>query len=412
MSEYINNASQRKETLKGLIRDLHAGGDLEEIKTRFGRLVRDVSAVEIAQMEQELIDEGLPVEEVKALCDVHVAVFQQSLDAQESPETTSQGTGIKPGHPVHTFKYENFAASEVLTLLEEAVKDLPDGNAWPRTQMHLEQLAEIEKVYRRKENLLFPYLEKHGVSGPSSVMWGIHDDVRAELRELRQATEAKDQTRVQEILPPMAEAIRQMIYKEENILYPTSLRVLSDAEWAAIRDQSDEIGYCLIRPGDQWQPAEVADSAAGAGAEAAAAPAAGAQLPLDTGALSPEQINLVLKHLPIDVTFIDETDTVRYYSQGPDRIFDRTPAIIGRKVQNCHPPQSVHVVNRLLETFRNGERDVAEFWIQMGPKFVHIRYYAVRDGEGRYRGTIEVTQDIAPLRALEGERRLLDEALK
>lgn len=411
MSEYINNATKRKETLKGLIRDLHAGGDLEEIKARFGRLVRDVSAVEIAQMEQELIDEGLPVEEVKALCDVHVAVFQQSLDAQDSPETTSQGTGIKPGHPVHTFKYENFAASEVLTLLEEAVKGLPGGNAWTRTQMHLEQLAEIEKVYRRKENLLFPYLEKHGVSGPSSVMWGIHDDIRAQLKALRQATEAKDQARVQEILPPMAEAIRQMIYKEENILYPTSLRVLSDAEWAAIRDQSDEIGYCLIRPGDQWQPAEVADSAAGAGAEAAAAPTAGAQLSLDTGALTPEQINLVLKHLPIDVTFIDETDTVRYYSQGPDRIFDRTPAIIGRKVQNCHPPQSVHVVNRLLETFRNGERDVAEFWIQMGPKFVHIRYYAVRDGEGRYRGTIEVTQDIAPLRALEGERRLLDEAL-
>lgn len=410
MSEYINNASNRKETLKGLIRDLHAGGDLEEIKARFGRLVRDVSAVEIAQMEQELIDEGLPVEEVKALCDVHVAVFQQSLDAQESPEMTSQGTGIKPGHPVHTFKYENYAAGEVLTLLEEAVKDLPGENAWKRARMHLEQLAEIEKVYRRKENLLFPYLEKHGISGPSSVMWGIHDDIRAQLKELRQATEAKNQTRVQEILPPMAEAIRQMFYKEENILYPTSLRVLSDAEWAAIRDQSDEIGYCLIRPGDQWQPAVVADS--GADAASPAAPAAGAQLPLDTGALSPEQINLVLKHLPIDVTFIDETDTVRYYSQGPDRIFDRTPAIIGRKVQNCHPPQSVHVVNRLLETFRNGERDVAEFWIQMGRKFVHIRYYAVRDGEGHYRGTIEVTQDIAPLRALEGERRLLDEALK
>ncbi|HHX43350.1 MAG TPA: DUF438 domain-containing protein [Chloroflexi bacterium] len=408
MSEYINNATRRKETLKGLIRDLHAGGDVDEIRERFGRLLRDVSAVEIAQMEQELIDEGLPAEDIKALCDVHVAVFQQSLDAQEVPEMT-------PGHPVHTFKYENFAAGEVLTLLEAAVRDLPSENGWTRAQMHLEQLAELDKTYRRKENLLFPYLERHGVSGPSSVMWGIHDDIRAQFKTLRRAIDERDQTQVAEVLPSMAEAIRQMFYKEENILYPTALRVLSDAEWVAIRDQSDEIGYCLIRPGDQWQPAVAATSVADvAGAETAAPAvlAAGAQLPLDTGTLTPEQVNLVLKHLPIDVTFIDETDSVRYYSQGPDRIFDRTPAIIGRSVQNCHPPQSVHVVNELLEAFRSGERSSAEFWIQMAGKFVLIRYYAVRDEEGRYRGTIEVTQDIAPLRALEGERRLLDEALK
>jgi DUF438 domain-containing protein len=408
MSEYINNATRRKETLKGLIRDLHAGGDVDEIRERFGRLLRDVSAVEIAQMEQELIDEGLPAEDIKALCDVHVAVFQQSLDAQEVPEMT-------PGHPVHTFKYENFAAGEVLTLLEAAVRDLPSENGWTRAQMHLEQLAELDKTYRRKENLLFPYLERHGVSGPSSVMWGIHDDIRAQFKTLRRAIDERDQTQVAEVLPSMAEAIRRMFYKEENILYPTALRVLSDAEWVAIRDQSDEIGYCLIRPGDQWQPAVAATSVADvAGAETAAPAvlAAGAQLPLDTGTLTPEQVNLVLKHLPIDVTFIDETDSVRYYSQGPDRIFDRTPAIIGRSVQNCHPPQSVHVVNELLEAFRSGERSSAEFWIQMAGKFVLIRYYAVRDEEGRYRGTIEVTQDIAPLRALEGERRLLDEALK
>jgi DUF438 domain-containing protein len=408
MSEYINNATRRKETLKGLIRDLHAGGDVDEIRERFGRLLRDVSAVEIAQMEQELIDEGLPAEDIKALCDVHVAVFQQSLDAQEVPEMT-------PGHPVHTLKYENFAAGEVLTLLEAAVRDLPSENGWTRAQMHLEQLAELDKTYRRKENLLFPYLERHGVSGPSSVMWGIHDDIRAQFKTLRRAIDERDQTQVAEVLPSMAEAIRRMFYKEENILYPTALRVLSDAEWVAIRDQSDEIGYCLIRPGDQWQPAVAATSVADvAGAETAAPAvlAAGAQLPLDTGTLTPEQVNLVLKHLPIDVTFIDETDSVRYYSQGPDRIFDRTPAIIGRSVQNCHPPQSVHVVNELLEAFRSGERSSAEFWIQMAGKFVLIRYYAVRDEEGRYRGTIEVTQDIAPLRALEGERRLLDEALK
>jgi len=401
MSEYINNATQRKEALKGMIRDLHAGGDLQEIKGRFARLVRDVSAVEIAQMEQELIDEGLPAEEVKALCDVHVAVFRESLDDQASPE-------MVPGHPVHTFKYENYATGEVLTLIVEAAKGLPAESAWQRVRMHLEQLAEIDKTYRRKENLLFPYLEKHGVSGPSSVMWGIHDDIRQQIRELRQAADAGDAERIHRVLPAMAEAIRQMYYKEEHILYPTALRVLSEGEWAAIRDQSDAIGYALIRPGDQWQPQIPSE---GAVATAPSPVSAGAELALNTGVLTPEQVNLVLTHLPIDITFIDENDTVRYFSQGSERIFERTPSIIGRKVQNCHPPQSVHVVNRLLQAFRDGERDRAEFWIQMGGKFVLIRYHAVRDAEGHYRGTVEVTQDIGPLRALEGERRLLDEAM-
>jgi DUF438 domain-containing protein len=404
MSEYIDNSQRRKEALKQLILELHAGGDLQTIKARFARLVGQVSAVEIAQMEQELIREGLPAEEVKALCDVHVAVFQEGLQGEQTPETT-------PGHPVHTFKYENFAAGEVLQLLEEAVNGLPDPEALRRARTYAEQLAEINKIYLRKENLLFPFLEKHGVSGPSTVMWGIHDDIRAQLKALRQALQEGQVERVRAILPPLATAIRQMFYKEEHILYPTALKVLSEAEWLAIRNQSDAIGYCLIRPGDAWQPT-VREPAELPGTNKSydTAPAEGL-LSLDTGALTPEQVNLLLTHLPIDVTLVDENDTVRYYSQGrQERIFTRTPAIIGRKVQNCHPPQSVHVVNKLLEQFRQGRRDSAEFWIQMHGKFVHIRYFALRDAQGKYRGTIEVTQDIGPLRALEGERRILDEA--
>jgi uncharacterized protein len=133
------------------------------------------------------------------------------------------------------------------------------------------------------------------------------------------------------------------------------------------------------------------------------------EMPLDTGILTLQQINLMLRNLPVDITFVDEHDTVRYFSQSRERIFERTEAIIGRAVQNCHPPQSVHRVERILNDFRSGKRDAAEFWIQMGPKFVHIRYFAMRDAAGNYRGTIEVTQDLAPLRALEGERRLLDD---
>jgi uncharacterized protein len=400
MSEYINNGERRKEALKEIILDLHAGKDVEEVKRRFHELIQGVSAVEIARMEQELIDEGLPAEEVRELCDVHVAVFQEGLEGETTPEMT-------PGHPVHTFKYENFALGEVIKLLREAVAALPDADALRRAQQFAEQLATVDKVYTRKENLLFPMLEKHGVTGPTSVMWGTHDQIRDQLKAFRQALAEEDAEKAEELWGPLAEAIESMFYKEEHILYPTALRMLTEAEWAAIRDQSDEIGYALIRPGDAWQPEETAEEAP-SGANVAVAP--GGRLALDTGALTVEQINLLLKNLPVDVTFVDENDTVRYFSDTQERIFVRMPAIIGRKVQNCHPPESVHIVNGLLDEMRQGKRDVAEFWIHMGEQYVHIRYFALRDDQGAYRGCIEVTQDVAPIQALTGERRLLDEA--
>jgi uncharacterized protein len=400
MSEYINNSERRKEALKAIILDLHAGKDVEEVKRRFRELIQGVSAVEIARMEQELIDEGLPAEEVRELCDVHVAVFQEGLEGETTPEMT-------PGHPVHTFKYENFALGEVIKLLREAVAALPDADALRRAQQFTEQLATVDKVYTRKENLLFPMLEKHGVTGPTSVMWGTHDQIRDQLKAFSRALAEEDVERAEELWGPLAEAIESMFYKEEHILYPTSLRMLTEAQWAAIRDQSDEIGYALIRPGDAWQPKVVAEEAT-AGAPATMAP--GGRIALDTGALAVEQINLLLKNLPVDVTFVDEKDIVRYFSDSKERIFVRTPAIIGRSVQNCHPPDSVHIVNRLLDEMRQGKRDSAEFWIRMGEQYVYIRYFALRDDQGAYHGCIEVTQDVAPIQALTGERRLLDEA--
>lgn len=238
-------------------------------------------------------------------------------------------------------------------------------------------------------------------------MWAQHDDVRQQLKVLQEALDTGDVAQIRTIFAPTSKQIEAMFHKEETILYPMALKVLSDAEWWAIREGSDEIGYCLIRPGDQWHP-DISDAAAIPLSMAYAA-SDDEIIVLDTGALTSEQINLMLTHLPVDVTFVDENDTVRYYSQGPERVFVRTPAIIGRNVQNCHPPQSVHVVNELLEELKRGERDAAAFWIQMGDKFVHIRYIAVRDQKGRYRGTIEVTQEISGIKALEGERRLLDE---
>ncbi|MCK4473277.1 MAG: DUF438 domain-containing protein [Anaerolineae bacterium] len=418
MSEHINNQTKRKETLKMLIRELHAGKTVEDVKDEFAALLRDVGATEVAEMEQALIAEGLPEMEIKRLCDVHVAVFRESLDAHPSPETL-------PGHPIHTFRAENSAAARVLDALQEALDALKtrpgaahrlrSGQAQlEQASARLRELREYEKHYLRKENILFPYMEQHGFTGPSSVMWAIHDDVRAgwkALDGLLAAGPGNDpaafNARIVEVFEPLSTAIREMFYKEDNILFPAALEKLSEEEWRAIRAQEPEVGYCYVEPGNQWPLGSIPLETAPSPVEAQAA--AENLLPLDTGALAPQQINLLLTHLPVDITYVDKDDTVRFFSQGKERIFPRSPAIIGRKVQKCHPPASVHRVQKILDDFRAGRRDVAEFWIQMQGKFIHIRYFAIRDEQGEYQGTLEVTQDITRIRTLEGERRLVDE---
>jgi len=422
MSEYINNRHKRKEALKNIIRQLHEGRTVDEVKAEFAALLRDVGPTEIAEIEQALIDEGLPEMEIKRLCDVHVAVFRESLEAQQKPETI-------PGHPVHTFRAENQAAAGVLDRLQEAIEALLSDPTDParreEARRRLAEMREYEKHYRRKEHFLFPYLERKGFPGPSTVMWAIHDDIRggwkalAALLDAGPGEDVEDfRARVETVFRPMATAIREMFYKEENILFPTSLKLLTEEDWRAIRAQEAEVGYAYVQPGDLWPPEGVpaapAPAPAPAPTEVAPPPEARALasvlLHLDTGTLSPEEVNLILNALPVEVTYVDENDTVRYFNRPRERTFLRPPAVIGRKVQKCHPPASLHRVQRILDDFRAGKRDVAEFWIQMQGRFVHIRYFPLRDEQGRYRGTLEVVQDVTDIRALQGERRLLDES--
>jgi len=414
MSEHIRNREERKEQLKRLIRLLHEGRTVDEVKEEFAALLRDVGPKEVAEIEQALIDEGLPEMEIKRLCDVHALVFRESLEVQKHPESL-------PGHPIHTCRAENKAAAKVLDKLEAAIEALraaPDevhtAGAWEQ----LQRVQEYERHYLRKENILFPYLERHGFTGPSAVMWAIHDDVRAwwkELDNLLAAGPGDDPeglvARVEEVFSQMAHAVREMFFKEEQILFPTSLDLLTPEEWLEVRAQEPEIGYAYVEPGDRWPPAgaELPKPTPPKAAEPPKEATVKGLLPLEVGALTPKQLNLLLNHLPVEISFVDAEDTVRYFNRAQERIFHRTPAVIGRKVQKCHPPASVHRVQRILDDFRDGRRDVAEFWIQMQDRFIHIRYFAVRDEKGEYQGTLEVVQDVTGIRALEGERRLLDE---
>ena len=396
----------RLEALHGIVKDLHAGKTVEEVKPRFEELIADVEATEIAAMEQKLIEDGVPDTEVKRLCDVHVQVFAEALEGHEPVRAPA-------GHPMDTFQRENQALLQVTASLRkvaEAIGEPPDGAAWARLKGALrdtvERLREVDKHYLRKENQLFPFLEEHGVEGPSKVMWAIHDDIRALLKQARTTIDDDDAALAVTTCLALAKMVDDMVTKEEKVLHPMAMDTLSDAEWVRIRAGEDDIGYAFITDVPAWTAAGVDGGESSQAGPAGQASPAGL-LDLKTGGLSLEELNLVLGALPIDFQYVDEHDRVRFYSEG-HRIFPRSPGVIGRKVQNCHPPASVHKVQQIVDAFRAGEKESAEFWIQMQGKFLHIRYFAIRDEAGAYRGVVETVQDATAVRALEGQRRLLD----
>lgn len=400
--------TKRQEALKKILEDLHAGADVESLKERFKQIVQSVDAAEVAQMEQQLINEGLPPEEIKRLCDVHVEIFKEALEGQERPDPP-------PGHPIHTLMKENRASEKIMSQASMVLGWLGSPPApdkfkenYDELESVIDLLSKIDIHYTRKENQLFPMLEAHHFTGPTQVMWSFHDDIRSRLKEVRQAWDQNDPVRVASTLETVIQAMRDMIFKEEHILYPASLDMLTHDEWIRVKKGEADIGFAWVSPDSGWpDDVEIAPGKPSAPSADAMRDIAG-DLGLDTGQMTLAQINLMLTHLPVDLTFVDEDDRVAFYSEGPERIFPRSPAIIGREVRNCHPPKSVHIVNQILDSFKSGAKDTAEFWIELEGKFIYIRYFAVRDAEGCYRGTLEVSQDLTEIRRLKGEKHLLD----
>ncbi len=407
MSELIENARQRREILKHMIRQLHDGQAPEQVKTQLARMLGRVPYEEVVAVEQELIAEGLPMEEIQALCDIHHRALEGAID-------TSQAPAVPPGHPAHTFTRENEALGGILQELEKAAAEVealpPEADATePMTVVRgrFNDLRDVEKHYLRKENLLFPFLEKHGITGPSQVMWGKHDEARKLLKSADEALAAATvwkgadaQGILRLLVRPAARAVSEMILKEEQILLPMSRDTLTEGEWAEVHRQSPEIGFCLVDPSEEWHPAPEAGSAA-------SNPGSG-RVVLPSGSFSAEELTVVLNTIPFDMTFVDRDDRVRYFSQGRERIFSRNRAILGRRVQNCHPPHSVKTVERILEDFKSGRESRAAFWITMKGRFIHIEYFALRGADGGYLGCLEVSQDLTEKRTLTGEQRLLN----
>lgn len=402
MSEFINNSQMRQKTIKDIIRQLHEGKTVEEVKSQFEKVFHGVSASEISKAEGALIAEGLPVEEVQKLCDVHAAVFKGTIEEIHRPEEPA----LIPGHPVQVLVRENKRISHILDKAVRpflSLKALEDPNAMDQLKAGIDQLKDISIHYKKKENLYFPYMEKYGVTAPPKVMWGVDDEIRARIKEVAALTASQSipkETLIQKA-QDMADKIQEMIFKEENIMVPMMMENLTMEDWKTIAQGSGEIGY-MIEHVAQWEP-EAGEE------EHECVKTEEGIIKLPSGELKTEELTALLNTLPFDITFVDEKDEVKYFSEGKDRAFPRTRTIIGRNVSNCHPPASVHIVEKIVEDFKSGRKDEEDFWIRMGNKYILIRYYAVRNEAGKYMGVAEVTQDIDEIQKITGEKRLMTE---
>lgn len=410
MSEVINNSQKRKELLKHLILQLHNNEAPEIVQKRLIELLRSVPYNEVVEVEQELISEGLPEEEVLRFCDIHTAVLDGSID-------TSAAKVVQPGHPVDTFKRENRALEEYI---QKAKALFDKGNKLKDEEVKeyllqlkgvFNNLSDVDKHYKRKEYLLFPFLEKAGITGPPKVMWGKHDETRELLKAAHEALLAKDvsagevTTLILLILLPAIDALEGMIMKEEEILLPMCLDTLTDKDWYQIYKETPQFGFSLYDPQTEWAPesVEVGELTY----------KEGDAIHLSSGNFTTKELETIFKTLPVDVTFVDKDDKVKFFSHGTKKVFERNRSIIGRDVRLCHPPGSVHIVEQIINDFKSGKENVAAFWISsfMG-RFVYIEYTALRGNDGEYLGVMEVTQDITDLRKLEGDQRLLSYGTK
>jgi DUF438 domain-containing protein len=316
---------------------------------------------------------------------------------------TSNTTTLPEGHPIRVYFQEN---DIIHKLLEELTATNPIEELQKYTNI-FNQLSTIEKRFARKENQLFPFLEKKGWVGPSQGMWSFHDNLREQFRMLRQDIDAKDFDKIKINSPYLISGIYRLMQVEETVLFPNALDILTEEDWIVMRKGEEEIGWMLpeppapfphveyIHPSEDFTKREMTFSLENTSH-------------YDEGYMTVEQVNLMFKIMPLDLTYVDENDKVIFYNRGEERVFPRSAGIIGREVRFCHPPKSVGTVMKILAEFRKGTKNESSFWINYKDRLIYIRYFAVRDANLNYKGVIEMSQDITDIKKIEGEKRLLE----
>lgn len=388
----------KKNVLKEIIYKLHDGQPLEDIKKEFRSILSHVTTNEITELEEELIKEGMSREEVLKLCEIHMQLFKEAIEGEVT---------LAPiGHPIYILMKEHKLMLELVNNLKQLLTNEQSVSMEALSSM-INYLKSTECHYLREENVLFPYLEKHGVTEPPKIMWMEHDKIR-EVKKLifldfEMVNDEKSSNAIISLknnLDELLELLSRHFYKENNILFSVAMRLIEKDEWLMIYKEFVEIGFTNFYTPEIWSEFILSKGSNLSVSEQK-------DVVLETGHFNLNELQSLLNALPFDITFVDSNDVVRYFSDSKDRIFVRTKAIIGRKVQQCHPEKSVHIVNKILEDFKSKTKDVESFWINLHGRLILIQYFAVRDKENKYLGCIEVTRDITELKDLKGEKRLL-----
>lgn len=428
---------ERIHILRDILLELHNGASPESVQERFDATFAGVSAIEISLMEHELMnsDAGVTFEDVMELCDVHANLFKNAVQGVEVADTDH------PGHPVRIFKDENLALRAALirvrrlletyqTADEDIRNDLMKG-----LQRQLGLVGQFERHYQRKEELFFPIMESYGHDSPPKVMWGVDDQIRDLFTVALKKAEQLPDYSIEEVtaaFEAFAVEFESMIFKEESILLMILMEAFTQDDWLKIAAESDAFGYAIIRPSEKWIPRrEQFEQATEPQAEEVAEQAN--QQIIDTpqgqftitftpkeseavdrtspqsfgnGYLSVEQANLILNHLPMEITFVNKEDIFQYYSDSvpsDEMIFKRVPSQVGRNVELCHPPKLLPKVKKIFAALRSGEKDQFVMWFKSESRgqFVHVTYVAVRDKDGEFQGVLEYVQDIAPYREID-----------
>lgn len=379
---------------------------LEEAKKRMRASFDKITVEEFAMAEQHLQAYGITDDMLSERLEDLLKIFEGLLVSTE--------LNLPKGHPIRTYIDETVEISKVLSSIEDLINKKFIKNQWLELY---DKLTQINLHLSRKQNQLFPALEKKGFDKPSKIMWTLDNNIKDIIGKSKALLEKDNTKDFLELQPEVLHMIRDMIIKETEVLFPTSIELLSDEDFVKMRVSDDEIGYCLIDnpPGFKIQGLSESTNADLLKDLAAVLEKHGVSsqsnedgvLNVSQGLLTLKQINLIFKHLPVDLSFVDENDLVKFYSDTKHRVFPRSAGVIGRAVQNCHPRESVHTVEEIIKVFKSGEQDEAEFWLEMGGKFIYIIYNAVRDEAGNFKGVLEMMQDVTHIRSLTGTQRLV-----
>ena len=390
MSNDAMTPLERQEKLKELMLRLHQGEKEEIIQEEFNKHFDSISPYEIQVMERNLMQEGITYEEIMRLCKIHASLMSAKVESGEGMPDFE-----KEGHPVMVLKKENLALRGAIDRIErllQAYVSSKDEELLKGLKRQISLLDQFENHYLRKEYALFPIMESKGITAPPKVMWGVHDEIREIYKNFKQAFDEQADDVMDQFLAAKEELL-EMIFKEENILIPMVAQAFHVDDWEKMAQDTPQYGYCIVTPEAEWK-VEKKPSTIQSKEEIQET----GDIPLSTGSLSLEQLDLLLNLLPMELSFVDKDNIVKYYNEGngEEKIFKRTKSAIGRDVINCHPPKSHAIVKQLFEQLRSGQKEKEEMWFKKEDKMIHVTYHAVRNAQGEYMGVLEYVQNIAP----------------